>query len=143
MEEASALIGACKDKPARRWLLGLRRARVAAATEVWSTWSCGPPSRRDVGPQRPAHGDVSAALAGELDREPPDAPACAADQHALADHQAGDLERSQRSQTGGGSLAACALVTWSGIGARRAAALAPAIYQVPLDEVERQRCRRH
>ena len=143
MEEASASIGACKDKAARRWLLGLRRARVAAATEVWNTWSCGPPSRRDVGPQRPAHGDVSAALAGELDREPPDAPACAADQHALADHQAGDLERSQRSQTGGGQLGG--LRVGHLVGDRGQASGGPRARDlpVPLDEVERQRCRRH
>jgi len=46
--------------------------------------------------------DVGAALAGELDREPPDAAGCTRDQHALAEHQASDLECSQRRHTGGG-----------------------------------------
>src|SRR6266545_1142403 len=54
--------------------------------------------------RRVAHqrGDVGAALAGELDRDPPDAAGCAGDQYALAEYEAGDLERPQRRQTGGG-----------------------------------------
>src|SRR5829696_29294 len=53
--------------------------------------------RRD----RVAHqcGDVGAALAGELDRDPPDAAGGARDQHALAEYEAADLERPQRRQT--------------------------------------------
>ena len=53
---------------------------------------------------RVAHqrGDVGAALAGELDRDPPDAAVRAGDQYALAEYEAGDLERPQRRQPGGG-----------------------------------------
>ena len=37
------------------------------------------------------------ALTGELDRESADASVCAGDEHALAEYQAGDLERPERS----------------------------------------------
>ncbi len=47
-------------------------------------------------------GDVGSALVGELDREPPDAAGRAGDQHALAEYEAGDLERPQRRHPGGG-----------------------------------------
>src|SRR5439155_1108346 len=47
-------------------------------------------------------GDVGAARAGELDRDPPDAAGCAGDQHALAEYRSGDLERAQRRHPGCG-----------------------------------------
>lgn len=49
--------------------------------------------------------DVGPARAGELDRHSPDAAVCAGDQHALAEYEAGDIERPQRRRSGGGSIA--------------------------------------
>ncbi len=50
----------------------------------------------------PRRGHVRTALAGQLDRDSPDAAVRAGDQHALAEYEADDLERPQRRQTGGG-----------------------------------------
>ena len=52
--------------------------------------------------RRVAHqgGDVGAALAGELNRDPPNTAVCAGDQHTLAEHQTSDLERPQRRHPG-------------------------------------------